>query len=253
MTQNSTLRFSNRVEDYVKYRPHYPAAIIALLEQEALLKPGLPVADIGSGTGISAELFLQKGYTVWGIEPNQEMRQKSEELLQSYPGFKTIDGTAESTTLADQSVGLIIAGQAFHWFNREQCRPEFERILQPGGGLALIWNERLTVTPFEKDYEELIVRHGHQYQKVDHRNIDTAAIEAFFAPGLVTLTAFDNQQVFTYEGLEGRLLSSSYMPAKDGAGYKEMVADLKTLFDQYQTGNQVIIHYATKVYWGRLG
>ncbi|MCD2421628.1 class I SAM-dependent methyltransferase [Niabella pedocola] len=250
--QNSTLRFSNRVEDYVKYRPHYPAAIIPLLEQQHLLKPGLPVADIGSGTGISAELFLQKGYTVWGIEPNVEMRQKSEALLQSYPDFKAIDGTAEATTLPDHSVALVAAGQAFHWFNREQCRREFKRILKPGGGVALIWNERLTATAFEKDYEELIVRHGNQYQKVDHRNIDDAAIEAFFAPGTVTLSVFNNQQVFTYEGLEGRLLSSSYMPVKDGPGYTEMVADLKALFNQYQTGNQVIIHYATKVYWGRL-
>lgn len=250
--QNSTLRFSNRVEDYVKYRPHYPTAVVALLEQQVLLKPGLPVADIGSGTGISAELFLQKGYTVWGIEPNREMRQKSEELLQSYPEFKAIDGTAEATTLPDHSVALIVAGQAFHWFSREQCRLEFDRILKPGGGVALIWNERLTGTPFEKDYEDLIIRHGNQYQKVDHRNIDEAAIEAFFTPGTATLSVFDNQQHFTYEGLEGRLLSSSYMPVKDGPGYAEMVADLKVLFDQYQTGNQVTIHYATKVYWGRL-
>ncbi|MCF3107909.1 class I SAM-dependent methyltransferase [Niabella sp. CC-SYL272] len=250
--QHSTLRFSNRVEDYVKYRPHYPAAICSLLEQEGLLKPDLPVADIGSGTGISAELFLKKGYTVWGIEPNREMRQKSEVLLQSYPGFKAIDGTAESTNVPDKSVGLIVAGQAFHWFNREHCRPEFERILKTGGGVALIWNERLTATPFEKEYEDLIVRHSNQYQKVDHRNIDDAVIEAFFAPGTVTLSIFNNEQVFTYEGLEGRLLSSSYMPVKDGAGYTEMVADLKALFDQYETGNQVVIHYATKVYWGRL-
>ncbi|WP_018628268.1 class I SAM-dependent methyltransferase [Niabella aurantiaca] len=250
--QSSTLRFSNRVEDYVKYRPHYPPEIVPELERQSLLAPGMKIADIGSGTGISSELFLQKGYPVWGVEPNREMRLKSKELLQAYPGFNAVNGTAEATTLPGQHVGLIVAGQAFHWFNREQCRSEFERILKPGGAVVLIWNERLTSTPFEKAYEQLIIDHSNHYLKVDHRNTGEAAIEQFFAPKEVTLTVFDNQQVFTYEGLEGRLLSSSYMPVKGGAGYGEMVADLKKLFHAFQTGNQITIHYSTKMYGCRL-
>ncbi|MBZ4191755.1 class I SAM-dependent methyltransferase [Niabella beijingensis] len=250
--QDNTRRFSNRVDDYVRYRPHYPSQIVTELESQQLLTPGIQIADIGSGTGISAALFLEKGYPVWGVEPNREMRLKSEELLRDYPGFKAMDGTAEATTLPDQSVGLIVAGQAFHWFNREQCRTEFERILKPGGVVALICNERLTSTPFEKAYEQLIIDHGNQYLKVDHRNIDVAAIERFFAPGRVTLQIFDNRQVFSYEGLEGRLRSSSYMPAKGGPGYNEMVADLKKLFHQFQTGDRITIRYSTRVYWCRL-
>jgi len=250
--QNSTQRFSNRVEDYVKYRPQYPPEIVTLPEQQLLLKPGMDIADIGSGTGISAEPFLKSGYRVLGIEPNDEMRIKSEALLAGYPGFEAVNGTAEATTLPHSSVALIIAGQAFHWFNREQCRREFERILKPGGGVMLVWNERLTASPFEKAYEQLIIRHGNQYQTVDHRNIDAAAIRTFFSPGQVALTVLDNQQVFTYEGLEGRLLSSSYMPSKGDPGYHEMAADLRTLFDQFQTNGHITIHYATNVYLGQL-
>lgn len=250
--QNSTLRFSNRVEDYVKYRPHYPPEIVPELERQSLLTPGMKIADIGSGTGISSALFLQNGYPVWGVEPNREMRLKSQELLRAYPDFHAVNGTAEATTLPGNSTGLIVAGQAFHWFNREQCRSEFERILKPGGAVVLIWNERLTSTPFEKAYEQLIIHHGNHYLKVDHRNIDDTAIAQFFAPKEVTLTVFDNRQVLDYEGLEGRLLSSSYMPVKGGAGYQEMVADLKKLFHQFQTGNRITIHYSTRMYACRL-
>ena len=176
---DSTTRFRNRVADYVKYRPHYPEAVVLSLENDFHLQKESIIADIGSGTGISSELFLKKGYTVTGIEPNREMREKSEALLKGYTNFTAVNGTAEATTLADSSVNAIIAGQAFHWFNRERSRTEFERILKPEGWVALLWNERLIQSPFEKDYEQLIIKHGNQYKKVDHRNIDRTAIEHF--------------------------------------------------------------------------
>lgn len=249
---DSTKRFSNRVADYVKYRPNYPREIIATLEKNGYLKNGAVVADIGAGTGISAELFLEKSYTVTGVEPNKEMREQSVVMLNKYPQFKAIDGSAEDTTLDANSIDLVVAAQAFHWFNRERTLTEFERILKPGGSAALLWNERLTETDFEKEYEQLIVTHGNQYQKVDHRNISDDAIETFFAPKPVRRAVFANQQVFNYEGLKGRLLSSSYMPAKGDAGYENMIADLKILFYKFQTNKQVVIHYTTKLYCCRL-
>lgn len=249
---DSTTRFRNRVADYVKYRPHYPEAVVLSLENDFHLQKESIIADIGSGTGISSELFLKKGYTVTGIEPNREMREKSEALLKGYTNFTAVNGTAEATTLADSSVNAIIAGQAFHWFNRERSRTEFERILKPEGWVALLWNERLIQSPFEKDYEQLIIKHGNQYKKVDHRNIDRTAIEHFFTPHKVTIKEFPNQQVFDYAGLEGRLLSSSYMPAKHEAGYENMVTDLKALFDRFQANNHITIHYTTRLYVARL-
>ncbi|MBC9932156.1 class I SAM-dependent methyltransferase [Chitinophaga qingshengii] len=249
--ENNTSRFSNRVEDYVKYRPHYPVEMITYLEQQSVLQPGMLLADIGSGTGISAELFLRKGYTVLGVEPNREMREKSEDLLQSYPHFNAIDGTAEHTTIEKHCIDVIIAGQAFHWFNQEAARTEFERILKPEGYVVLIWNERMMESPFEKAYEQLILRHGNQYKELNHRNIDIAVIEKFFHPAAVRLTEFTNKQVFDYNGLEGRLLSSSYMPPRDSAGYPALAADLQQLFDQFQQNGYITIHYTTRMYWGQ--
>ncbi len=252
MTTNSTARFSNRVDDYVKYRPTYPAGIISFLQGSYELSTDKLIADIGAGTGISTALFLNAGYRVIAIEPNLEMREKSIELLGSKPGFKAQNGTAENTGLETGSIDAVIAGQAFHWFDAVKTREEFKRILAPGGIVALIWNERLTTSAFEKEYDELIVKHGNDYVKVDHRNIDPAAIGAFFSPETFHLREFDNKQIFDFDGLAGRLLSSSYMPTKDDTGYEAMIVDLKALFDKYQEDGLITINYDTKVYVGKL-
>lgn len=251
MAQNNTTRFSNRVADYVNYRPGYPQEIIGFLENEYDLKKGDLIADVGSGTGILSEIFLKRGYRVTGVEPNKEMRGKSVELLGGDPGFTAVDGTAENTGLTDSRVDAIIAGQAFHWFDRDRAREEFTRILRPDGLVALIWNERLTTSEFEKEYDQLIIKHATDYVKVDHRNIDLESIEAFFSPAPVTLKIFYNYQDFDFNGLEGRLLSSSYMPSRNDPGYEAMSADLRTLFDRYQEDGVIRINYDTKVFVGR--
>ncbi len=212
----------------------------------------MQIADIGSGTGISSELFLKNGYFVTGVEPNKEMREKSEMLLKEYPRFSAIDGSAEGTNLAAQSIDCIVAGQAFHWFDRYETNIEFKRILKSPGLVVLIWNERLVNTPFEKEYEALIIKHGREYQTIDHRNIDETAIQSFFAPHTVHFKNFANQQIFDYNGLEGRLRSSSYMPNTSEPGFDTMIADLKYLFDQYQQDGHITIHYDTRVYTCRI-
>lgn len=252
MKHNSTERFSNRVEDYVKYRPSYPQEIISFLQSNYGLTPDKLLVDIGAGTGISTELFLKAGYRVVAVEPNQEMRRKCIELLGSYEGLTVQDGKAEQMGLAEESVDGIIAGQAFHWFDREATKKEFRRILKPGSPVVLIWNERLTTSDFEKAYDELIIRHGRDYVKVDHRNIHQDDIAAFFKPNPLQLRVFANSQVFDLEGLQGRLLSSSYMPARGEEGYEAMLSDLRILFDKYQKGETITIHYDTKVFVGRL-
>ncbi|NML21636.1 class I SAM-dependent methyltransferase [Pseudoflavitalea sp. G-6-1-2] len=247
---DSTRRFSNRVEDYVKYRPHYPKEIVYFLEKEYDITPDTMIADIGAGTGISSELFLEAGFSVIGVEPNKEMLDKATELLADYPTFTPHNGTAESTGLPSHSIDMVLAGQAFHWFDQKKCRSEFKRILQKHGLLVLIWNERLIETPFEKEYDALIVEHGTDYKKVDHRNISPDDIASFFSPAPVTQTIFPNKQVFDFEGLKGRLLSSSYMPALGDSGYEGMIADLQKLFDRYKENELIVINYATRVYSG---
>jgi SAM-dependent methyltransferase len=249
---NSTTRFSNRVEDYVKYRPHYPKAIVEFLEDNYQLSADKMIADIGAGTGISTGLFLEAGYKVIAVEPNLEMREKSVELLGSYPAFKAMNGTAENTGLETGSIDVIIAGQAFHWFDREKAREEFKRVLIPDGIVALIWNERRTSSPFEIEYDALIVKHASDYVKVDHRNIDVEAIGAFFNPEPFQLQVFPNKQVFNFDGLAGRLMSSSYMPTRADAGFEAMMNDLQLLFDNYKTDDMITINYDTKMYVGKL-
>jgi SAM-dependent methyltransferase len=247
---DNTQRFSNRVENYVKYRPHYPAAIVTYL-QERFNFPSGTIADIGAGTGILTKLFLDAGYTVQAVEPNEPMLAEATRQLKHYPGFTAVPATAENTTLPNNSVDAVIAGQAFHWFNAERSKAEFIRILKPHGLVALVWNERRIDAPFEQEYDELINRYGKDYIQVKHRNIEAGDIAAFFAPAPMELKVFSNQQVFDFEGLKGRLLSSSYMPLQGEPKHEEAMAGLNQLFDKYQQAGTITITYDTRLYAGR--
>jgi SAM-dependent methyltransferase len=248
---NSTTRFSDRVEDYVKYRPHYPAGVLSYLQEIYQFNSEWVVADIGSGTGISTQLFLRNdnwaGNRVYAVEPNLAMRSRAEELLRGVPGFVSVDGTAEATGLPDGAIDLIVAGQAFHWFDPVRTREEFVRIARPGACVALIWNERLVLSDFEREYEALILEYAGDYKTINHKNIADLQIGDFFYPRPFLLQAFGNEQVFDYEGLEGRLLSSSYVP-KTGPVFESMIGGLRKLFDRNQTGGRVRVGYETKLY-----
>ena len=251
--KDSIHRFSSRVEDYIKYRPGYPTSVIQTLMSECRLASKSVIADVGSGTGILSELLLKNGNRVFGVEPNREMREAGERLLKKYPNFTSVDGTAEATTLADRSVDFITAGQSFHWFDRNRARAEFARILNPGGWVALIWNERLTDTsPFLRAYEDLLQKYGTDYTAVDHRNVDAEAIAAFFAPQPFTLRTFESRQVFDFDGVKGRLLSSSYTPEPNHPNYRPMLDALQANFDRYQADGKVSFDYLTLLYFGHL-
>ncbi|NIR48355.1 class I SAM-dependent methyltransferase [candidate division KSB1 bacterium] len=248
-----TERFSNRVHDYVKYRPGYPEEIIEFLEAECGLHRDAIIADVGSGTGILSEMFLKHGNHVFGVEPNDEMRQAAEELLAGYPSFKSVKGTAESTKLEPASVNFVTAGQAFHWFNIAESRKEVRRILKPEGWVLLIWNDRKTdSTPFLRAYEQLLLDFSIDYQQVDHKNVDETTLENFFGHNNFNLQKFQNSQSLDFPGLRGRLLSSSYAPTKDHANYEPMLERLSSLFEMYQIGGQVTIEYDTNLYYGKI-
>jgi SAM-dependent methyltransferase len=249
---DSTQRFSSRVENYIKYRPGYPAAILDLLKENCGLTGASLVTDIGSGTGILTELFLRNGHRVFAVEPNRDMREAAARLLGKYPNFTSVSGTAESTTLKSQSVDFIVAGQAFHWFDREQSRREFLRMLKPGGWVVLVWNERTLVSPFAKAYELLLRTYGTAYEAVNHKHTDAKVIGLFFGASGYERAGFPNKQMFDREGLKGRLLSSSYAPEPGHPQHVPMLEALQTLFLEYQTDGQVALEYDTLVYYGRL-
>jgi len=252
METDPTKRFSARVENYIKYRPKYPEAVLDFLQAEMHLNPRSRIADIGSGTGISSELFLAAGHCVFGVEPNRDMKEAAEKRLSGYPDFISIDGSAEATSLPDRSVDFVVAGQAFHWFDRLKARKEFLRILQPSGWVVLMWNDRKQETSFSNAYERLLKRHAIDYHVIDHRLIQEEAFEEFFGGNDYRLKIFENQQVFDLEGLKGRVLSCSYMPLPDHPSYAPMIAALEDLFKRYHEDGFVIMDYQTLVYYGRL-
>jgi len=248
-----TARFGDRVADYVATRPGYPPAVLDILRAEAGLTPESVIADVGSGTGLSSEMFLKNGNTVYGVEPNAEMRAAGEQLLAKYPYFHSVTGTAEATTLPDASIDLVVAGQAFHWFDPPRARAEFRRILRPHGLIALMWNtRRLDTSPFLRGYEALLQRFGTDYREVVHTNVDRAKLAAFFGPGGFKAFQLDNWQLFDREGLRGRLRSSSYTPPPGHPNYEPMMAELDRLFDVFNDRGHVRFEYDTELYVGRI-
>lgn len=251
MTVDPTERFSTRVEDYARYRPRYPAGVLELLAREVGLTPDWVVADIGSGTGLSAEPFLDHGNAVYAVEPNDAMRAAAEALLGDRPGFRSVAGTAESTTLDPASVDLVVAAQAFHWFDTDAAGAELGRILRPGGVVALLWNMRRTEgTPFLRAYEGLLERYGTDYQRVRHDRISPDVLDRFFAPGYRRATLYNEQQL-DREGLTGRVLSSSYTPEEGDPAREPMLRALDRLFAEHEHGGRVRLEYDTELYIGR--
>jgi SAM-dependent methyltransferase len=247
-------RFSDRVDDYVRYRPGYSVEVVRTLESELGIVPRKTrVVDIGSGTGISAQLFLREGYDVTGVEPNAAMRHAAESLLASWgPQFRSVEGSAEATTLRDGSADLIVAAQAFHWFDVRSARVEMLRVVGAGGALALMWNDRQVETrAFLRAYDEAIRTWSIDYAKVDHKNLAEADIVSFFGPAGCESRTFPQFQEFDWQGLLGRALSSSYVPLRGQPGHDELVAALRQLFDAHAEAGKVRFDYDTKLYFGR--
>jgi SAM-dependent methyltransferase len=249
----TTERFSNRVDDYVRSRPHYPAALLQKLEAAGVLHAQNSVADIGSGTGISSKWLLDGGYTVFGIEPNAAMREAGENYLGAYPKFKSIAATAQETSLPDQSVDVILAAQAFHWFNNAETRAEFKRILKPAGKIILVWNDRLiSDTDFSKSYEDTLRYFGTDYQTVDHKHIAEESFNLLWGKNNWQCLEEPNFQDLNFDALHARILSCSYMPQKDHRDYEFMRYVLKKIFVRYQENGTVRLNYITKAYFGSI-
>jgi SAM-dependent methyltransferase len=250
---NPTIRFSNRAENYVKYRPHYPDKIIDYLKTKEVLKSDSVISDIGSGTGFSSELFLKNGNIVYGIEPNKEMRKEGEKYLSLFRNFVSVNGSAENTTLKPKSIDIITAGQAFHWFDFPKAKKEFKRISKPGAFLVLIWNKRkFNESGLNRDYENLLIEFGTDYKEVAHRSITKNDYDNFFEGKYITAN-FYNEQLLDFTGLKGRLLSSSYVPDESKPVYSAMIKELKMIFIKYSIKGKVLIQYTTGIYYGKIG
>jgi SAM-dependent methyltransferase len=252
-------RFSNRVSDYDRFRPRYPAALIDTLRDLAGLTPRDVVADVGSGTGILTRLLLDSGHRVFAVEPNAAMRAVAERDFSDNARFTSVDGAAERTTLPDGSVDVVTAAQAFHWFDRDACRREFTRILRgqsdvtprARGNVALVWNTRRTDgNAFMRDYERLLVECAIDYTAVDHRHVDEAALAAFFVDYERAVIPFE--EALDWEATRGRMASASYVPSPENAGYADIVAGLREAFERHARDGRVVWTYDSEVTVGRV-
>jgi SAM-dependent methyltransferase len=248
-----TERFSDRVEDYVKYRPRYSPEVVRALQEGCGLISDHVIVDMGCGTGLLAKIFLENGNQVIGVEPNPEMRDAGERFLASFIKFSTVAGTAEKTTLPDRCADFVIAGQAFHWFQPQPTRNEFARIVKPEGWVVLIWHDRdMDSTPFLRAYEHFLQRYATDYSTVAHNKVaNYGALEQFYFPNQMQLVVQATQQRFDLAGLRGRLLSSSYAP-REGPAAEAMLKELPELFAAHARNGQVVFEYSTRIYYGHL-
>ena len=249
--KSPTERFSNRVDNYTKYRPSYPQTVINYFQDHCELNRSSIVADVGSGTGIFTELLLQGGYHVFAVEPNEKMRRAAEDSLSVNPRFRSVKGKAERTGLDSHSIDLVTVAQAFHWFRHEETLLEFRRIIKPSRRIALVWNQRKINNPFQKAYDQMLRIHVPDYDKVNHRKIDNGKIGSFLDPFGYQRFSFENHQHFNLEGLAGRMQSSSYAPTPEMPQYAELMDALREIFQQYAIEGYVKFEYETLVHIGR--
>jgi SAM-dependent methyltransferase len=261
-------RFSQRVDNYIKYRPRYPKAVLDLLQAECQLQNTLTIADIGSGTGILSELFLRNGNPVLGVEPDPDMRAGGEYHLRGYPAFTSVAATAEATTLPDHSVDFVTAGQAFHWFDLRLARREFGRILRPGGWVVLVWNgQRATGTPFlealqafwqDQRFSQFASRQASermarvQALRLSPERARQALLEPFFGPGKFKEQVFENPMTVDLQGLKGRILSNDPALEPGDPLYETMLSSIDELFQMHQRDGTVTIEHDTWVAFGQL-
>ena len=247
-------RFSGKAEIYKKFRPSYPKELFDYLYSQAGFRKESVIADIGAGTGIFTRLLLERGSTVYAVEPNGDMRGTAEQDLAEYKKLKLIDAPAEKTGLADASVDFITVAQAFHWFDRDLFKSECQRILKPGGKVVLVWNER--------DYESEIVKKDYDIRKkyaADNKGIGRYGgfrhdYLNFFADGIYEYKTFNNDLQFDKESFTGRNLSASYAPReeKDPEKYQGLVRELGEFFDEYSVNGILNYPHYTQSFAGNI-
>lgn len=243
---DSRERFSPIADLYQRFRPSYPGQLVDWILGTTRLAPPASVADVGCGTGVSTRLFAERGFDVVGVDPNEAMLASARER----GGASYRVGEAAATGLPNGSVDLVIAAQAFHWFDSPAALPEFWRILRPGGWCSAFWNLRGS-SPFLDEYDRFLRAHSTEYGVLLK---PAAALQSIRdSPGVVDVreAEFAHVQVLDREGLFGRAHSSSYVV--HGVDDRDAFdRGLGELFDRYQTGGRVEFRYRTAAICWRL-
>jgi ubiquinone/menaquinone biosynthesis C-methylase UbiE len=200
-----------------------------------------------------SRLLLESKATVYGIEPNNEMRERAEMDLADVRRFNSVAGSAEEIPLGDKTVDIVTAAQAYHWFDFAKARNEFLRILRPPGWVALVWNvRRFDSTEFHKDYERLLTTWGVGYKGPLHGQDDLGPIDQMFQGKPYERWTFPNPQFLFWEELQGRAQSASYFPLPEHDNYGPAIAELRQIFEKHKVGGRVNFDYSTELFLGRL-
>ena len=209
------------------------------------------MADIGSGTGLLSQLFLENGNHVLAVEPNDEMRGFAEKSLGRFTRFLSVSGTAENTGLEGASIDLVVVGQALHWFDCEASSREFARILKTNGHVCIVYNDRNTEDSFMKEYDQIVRKYARNRASVP--TIDDPYLSKFFKKGKYSKFLLPNEQLLDLEGLLGRMTSASYMPSpSDGDQFALLREDATRLFKAYEKRGMVRMLYDTTVLLGKI-
>ncbi len=245
---NPQSRFTDRADDYAKYRPTYPAAALDWLLYN-LGDPGkLRVADVGAGTGISSRLLAERGCQVVAVDPNPDMLAHA----RRHTRVRYVAAHAENTGLPSGSFNLVTCFQSFHWFERDSALQEFVRILKPLGRVAVLWNTRVKTDPFMHAYDRLIAAFGDDIKRIhDARQIASPA-EALGIYGLVRVerVEFAHFHRMDFAGLLGYARSCSYLPC-EGTPYVRLREGLAVLHERFaDPGGYVVFPYRTTAYRG---
>jgi ubiquinone/menaquinone biosynthesis C-methylase UbiE len=245
-------RFTGRVEDYERYRLRYPSDVIRILTERCGLTREHLIADIGAGTGMLAELFLEHGNAVVAIEPNDDMRSGCERLATVWPGLTVKRATAEATGLEDNSVDFIAVGRAFHWFDHESAAKEFRRILRPRGWVTLVnYSRERDDSPQSGAYEGILREHGTDYRENYERYEIAPKVDAFFAGGDLFREEIWGEQRLKLEELVGQTQSLSVAPTPEHAKYEGMQQALREFFAKWQVDGVVSMKTVCRVAAGR--
>lgn len=230
-----TERFTGRARAYQQYRLGYPAAeVMHTLREWTGLTSTDTVADIGAGTGMLTELFLDNGNPTIAIEPNAEMRAACAAQYGGHSNLRLVDATAEASTLPNHSVDLIAAGRAFHWFDHARTLPEFQRILKPRHWVALVSIGRTKDdSALSQAFESLLTTHGTDYRYVRDGYRVHDKLETLFPGGEVRQTTIDGEQKLTLDALKGQAMSYSMAPLPSDPRYAAFMNALEEFFQRF--------------------
>lgn len=247
---SSHFKFTDRADNYEKFRPSYPKAAIDHILDLSEKKTNI-IADIGSGTGKLTQLLLERGQTVYAVEPNSEMRAEAEKKLGKYKNFHSLNKAAENTSIKANSVDLILCAEAYHWFDNENTRMEFKRILKPQGMVVLLWN-MVGNSPYNGEIGEL----NSKYAKKDSLEVAVVSkeerVKHLFGEGNYKKLEFENNFLESYEAMLGGFLSASFAPQPGEENYIEYENGLKDVFDRYSRDDMIEAKFITTCFYGNL-